>query len=959
MYRNILGVLLIAFISGLSACHAAPGANAVLQSALFPQNPTKGMQKYGCTYDGAWQTAKQTGTVQVQGDDNRDGVKEASERRSEKYTAYYEVHLSGEAYDISPTDTAASEGAFQTAVKNSVWLKNKQGEVLSVSRKIGDVDLAKRWTDAVYGAESSVPVAQYDTVSVQSIRGPFSLRVDVSLHVTVSSTVIDDVHNTPDWVINKAELDAKIAAWRVDKLKIALDIMRQAMAPLDSWCRTPIAQGKSFKGLYPFITMELLPTGSELPTNTVPHKLIELKQPEYSYDVTYDEVKSDGSQYSNTQPHLTFRVTASMQHMRASDETDDAAIQWAQERMKQLRGGQAFTIPDADEAYRSMKRDVGTNMDTITFRKANVIITVTTSEYGVNIPAHPIANTERWAKFILAKLMGKQPEKLGQAASVTLLGAAKLWADSTPVTYTLIVKNGSAQPVTGAAFNIEQSDSMLGACRVSQLVTDASGKASISYTPKLPGTNTLTVSGKLGSASISIKQGGLVVSQPSNERMDAFGDGKTAAHIIVKCVNPDGQPVAGVKITAVADEKALPAKGVVNPKAGVSASNGVLTVGYTPPDVRKSASYKAASVYFNFAAILGSPARKVSVPWRLRVVRPSNKPILQTSILFTSAQVLNHQLSPRWVTGKPAVLRTQLSWSNPKVTSIEATVATSVNGKQISAAQHTFKQSYTRTEIAANKDAFHLVYVPDQSGVCDIAVTIQDVKITATDQTDYDLNPITAEAHITVAKPNRRLQLLFVPIAVGDWQGMERIDKALFDQFRQAQMRYLQAIYPLPSASIIDTTTSTVMFVPEQTLIEPIITEAAMLARVEALAAQYSNTYVIGVVPEGWFRHAGTSAPGRFPHAGLVYMTTTGGSIDTLTAHELTHLIGFNQHNNPAANADPGMFIWGSKPEDYRVMQREPNSDYFDYMNIDPTSSVTSWINVSNYHWLFDHLTTP
>lgn len=493
---------------------------------------------------------------------------------------------------------------------------------------------------------------------------------------------------------------------------------------------------------------------------------------------------------------------------------------------------------------------------------------------------------------------------------------------------------------------------------MTQIMTDVHGKAVFSYTPLRPGTNVVTVRCEDASASWPVKQGGIWIQQQPASAADIPADGKSASRLLIRCVDPDAKPMPGVRLSVSVDDRALSKRGILKPlKAWVSDAKGEVWCTYTPPDMRTLASFRFANVVVSAQASLGTPAATVSTAARLRIVRSGTQPVnaIPLTVSVRHAQVLDLQQCNQWVAGKPAMLRARITWDNPSVEVVACVVTFTWNGNSIHKAPVQFKKQYTRPELAERRDTAWAVMSPDRVGEGQIGVRFEDIRISCTGGATVQAPDMEKLDAVTVRPSEQQLRVLFVPVAIGSWTGRERMDSKLFDALRHDQLRYVSGLFPLPPAAVQDISQSNVMFVPEQAMNEPVVSEGSLLARMEALSAEYPGAYVLGLVPDDWLHHAGTSARDRFPHAMLISVNPAGGAMDTLLAHEWMHLLGFD-HNSVTSEATSGVWIRDAATKDIMDMDRAPGADFWDIMNIDPTTSAQTWIGQRNYERLMRRL---
>ncbi len=501
---------------------------------------------------------------------------------------------------------------------------------------------------------------------------------------------------------------------------------------------------------------------------------------------------------------------------------------------------------------------------------------------------------------------------------------------------------------------LEVANGALGECAVTRVTTDVHGKAVFRYTPLRPGANSVSVSASGTSVVLPIKQGGIWLQQQPSAAADIPADGKSASSLLIRCTDPDGRPMSGVRLSATLDERGLVKKGTLKPMTTwVSDSQGAVRCTYTPPDLRAVSSFRFANVFVSVKASPGTPPTAVSTGLRLRIVQ-KEMPTASATVLTLSvrhAQVLELEQCRQWVAGKPAVLRARVTWDNPTVETVTCTVTFRWNKQQIQSMPFTFKKQYSRQELSERRDTAWTTVSPGQAGDCEAGVRLDDVRITHAGGVTEPGAAVERLEAVTVRPSERQLRVLFVPVAIGSWNGRERMDIASFDSLRREQMRYARGMFPLPPSAVQDITRSNLMYIPEQALNEPVISEGSLLARIKALAAEYPGAYVLGVVPDDWLRHAGTSARDRVPHSMLISVNSAGGAMDTVLTHEWMHLLGFD-HNTVTTDASPGVWIRDASTGDIMDMLREPGADFWDVMNIDPATSAQTWIGRHNYERL-------
>lgn len=353
-------------------------------------------------------------------------------------------------------------------------------------------------------------------------------------------------------------------------------------------------------------------------------------------------------------------------------------------------------------------------------------------------------------------------------------------------------------------------------------------------------------------------------------------------------------------------------------------------------DLKDSTSYR---VMYVFTSGMTAP------PEKPQTHRPNGGKPLELTAYFRPAQVLDADLCPTWVAGKPAVLRESVRWADARVSEMAADVRFTVDGRVVGTVPFTFKREYTKLEKFRGQDMAGMVYVPRTPGRHTLGVEVVPRRISPA-AAGIGLRTFRQARGVDVVKVSRVLRIYFVPVAVGSWAGRERLDAALLDEYKRKQLAFLRAVYPIPPGQVVDVNKSNLMFVPEEALGEKVtgITRMSLLARLDRLAGTGGVDYVVGIVPDDWMKDAGTTEP-RHPRAALVSLAG-GGFIDTVVAHEIGHLLGF-AHNASETTGDRGAQATGTTTYEDRSMNLQGR--FLDFMNVDPVNSGESWISRDNY----------
>ncbi|MEJ5298620.1 MAG: Ig-like domain-containing protein, partial [Armatimonadota bacterium] len=193
-----------------------------------------------------------------------------------------------------------------------------------------------------------------------------------------------------------------------------------------------------------------------------------------------------------------------------------------------------------------------------------------------------------------------------------------LWADGTgKSTIRLEARDAQGGPLKGD-FAVECSRGKLSHVK---LITGASGVATAQYTAPAegPGEDIIVVKAPDGTlAKVSIALGGIFLKPAGGEVGALFGDGKSAAELVVACVSPAGKPLPGTRVKLFADERELPARGRLSSDSVTAGTDGTARFAYTAPDVYSgNTGFKRGDAYITAVASVGNPPRAVRSVWRV------------------------------------------------------------------------------------------------------------------------------------------------------------------------------------------------------------------------------------------------------------------------------------------------------------------------------------------------------
>jgi len=203
--------------------------------------------------------------------------------------------------------------------------------------------------------------------------------------------------------------------------------------------------------------------------------------------------------------------------------------------------------------------------------------------------------------------------------------------------------------------------------------------------------------------------------------------------------------------------------------------------------------------------------------------------------------------------------------------------------------------------------------------------------------------------------------MCFVPLDIGSWDAKHvtddqgrRLEDAYFKGLRSKWLGYMRGLYPLPPQSLVDTTASNLMMgVTYSTAEHAVFTAMNLLSRLEEYHGLCGGKVdiVVGIVPDDWMADSGRTE-NAFPHAVLIAESAS----DTILSHEVGHLLKFlgGTHNQDVYGktvlADPGFLIESLSP--LTVTRYPPplgKVKVVDFMDVDPETSISTWISRQNY----------
>lgn len=209
--------------------------------------------------------------------------------------------------------------------------------------------------------------------------------------------------------------------------------------------------------------------------------------------------------------------------------------------------------------------------------------------------------------------------KTDQKYSISLKAdPAGVWVGSkTKVKLTLIAKYPAGKPLTGASFDINIENNLLGECDQVKFITGANGTDTAEYFAKKVGRSNITAKGSSGSASVTIGQGGIVITPDKPDKLKVMADGKTGVGMTVTCTDPSGKPKIGLNIALDMSSKDTKKPGTIDKKSVVTGSDGKAKFIFTAPVIDAASGTRATDVYANASASVGNPAQIVKATERI------------------------------------------------------------------------------------------------------------------------------------------------------------------------------------------------------------------------------------------------------------------------------------------------------------------------------------------------------
>lgn len=348
----------------------------------------------------------------------------------------------------------------------------------------------------------------------------------------------------------------------------------------------------------------------------------------------------------------------------------------------------------------------------------------------------------------------------------------------------------------------------------------------------------------------------------------------------------------------------------------------------------------------------GSPATAAKPAAKPKPKKPAPANL---RVSATLSQVVSEP--DRLIHGKPALLAVKLAWDNASCASFEGEVTWTRNGKAQKTVKRTFRHSYTKKQMHDNEDLLLFGFVPDiyasQSEAHRVEVKVKGLDTPVTGSADAAL-PVDSLGNPAIA-------LRFIPIDIGKWDAKhvyddqgKRLQGRYFSSLRNKWLGYMRALYPVPAKSIVDTTTSNLMMeITEWKTEKVLFTAMNLLLRLEDYHGLCKGQvdFVVGIVPDTWMGDPGRTEF-KAPHAVLL----TESAADTILAHEVGHLLKIleKKHNQDEYGrkvlADPGFFITSLEPLSFlRYPPPLGKVDVIDFMDVDPETSLSTWVCRENY----------
>lgn len=359
--------------------------------------PDDGAVKYGFTYykgykplnewAGGRPNSEGWGKIVAQGetpywyDANHDGKVDPAEVKQVPYIAWYDT-ISNPDIDIE-FELPDAEGVYPK-VRKAIE-EEAAKEKLPKKSGIGDLVYEGRYGwDAqglVDGGEKMI-----------AVRGPLWIRyLQMKMHMQVGDRYISSsgyeanelkclVEGTGDkgrkWLAG-AELAQLYRAKRADMGETLIQLARDIIAEWDKWYVVPVADGPDLKGLY-LNSAEYVP----MPADISPELVVKSKD---------GNLQSSRINYERKGAKDSAAYSASLEckwvdHNAAK--TDQPLVDTHTEYLNKIKHAKGYykvlkenVLPDADESYQAIMEYPGTTfLETIVFRKANLIAEVMSSE---------------------------------------------------------------------------------------------------------------------------------------------------------------------------------------------------------------------------------------------------------------------------------------------------------------------------------------------------------------------------------------------------------------------------------------------------------------------------------------------------------------------------------------------------------------------------------------------------
>lgn len=333
-------------------------------------------------------------------------------------------------------------------------------------------------------------------------------------------------------------------------------------------------------------------------------------------------------------------------------------------------------------------------------------------------------------------------------------------------------------------------------------------------------------------------------------------------------------------------------------------------------------------------------------------------------LAFTPAQVLDVEHCATWIRNKPAVLRAKITWDDPKITEVLAKVEFFCNGNPLvfepsgmnlpSDETFTFRAFFAKEQSAMkhrlSQDTANAIFLPRASGKTKLEVKVSP--LSANGKPLQSVQPLTAFAEVDLVSTEKTLRFYFTPIAVGAWNGQERMNDADFKTFRAAQMEFLRAVLPLPPGQVLDVNDSSIMLQPQAAIGELITgqTRLGLLARVQSVVRPGEVDYAVGLAPEAWMGDIGITEPARFANA---FLLAVGQNYEPAAAHEFLHLLGFAHFAGRTIPSHESSGVYITSPTRFFrkdvVWEAAENKPLTELMNADLGHADTMWIHKVHY----------